>query len=214
MRGLFITMEGMDGCGKSTQLDMLARVLEGRSIHARLTREPGGTPIGEEVRRLLISEVSVGIAATTELFLIVGARAEHVATLIRPAIAAGKIVISDRYTDSTVAFQGYGRGLDLQMIDRVNEMATGGLRPDLTLLFDLEPEIARARLSGRPIGGWLGAVDDEGKDFYTRVRDGYLQLARSEPDRFRLIDASGSPEAMHAQVLKVVLPFLQARSKE
>jgi len=158
----------------------------------------------------LITDVSLGIAATTELFLIVGARAEHVATLIKPALEAGKVVISDRYTDSTVAFQGYGRGLDLRMIDRVNELATGGLRPALTLLFDLEPEIARTRLSGRPVGGWLGAVDEEGKDFYTRVRDGYLHLARSEPDRFRLIDASGSPEAMHAQVLKVVLPMIEA----
>jgi dTMP kinase len=210
MRGLFITMEGMDGCGKSTQLDMLARVLEARSVNVLFTREPGGTPIGEAVRRLLVADVSVGIAATTELFLIVGARAEHVTTFINPAIDAGKIVISDRYTDSTVAFQGYGRGLDLQMIDRMNELATGGLRPDLTLLFDLEPEASRARLSGRPVGGWLGAVDEEGNDFYTRVRNGYLQLARSEPDRIRVIDASGSPEVMHAQVLAVVLPLIEA----
>lgn len=210
MRGLFITMEGMDGCGKSTQLAMLARALEACSVNALFTREPGGTPIGEAVRRLLVTDLSVGIAATTELFLIVGARAEHVTTLINPAMAAGKIVISDRYTDSTVAFQGYGRGLDLQMIDRMNELATGGLRPDLTLLFDLEPEVSRARLSGRPVGGWLGAVDEEGKDFYTRVRDGYLQLARSAPHRIRVIDASGSPEAMHAEVLAIVLPMLEA----
>ena len=129
MRGIFITLEGMDGCGKSTQIEMLAQALESRGLDIVITREPGGTPVGESVRSLLISDASVGIAAATELFLIVGARAQHVVELIKPSVAAGKIVISDRYTDSTVAFQGYGRGLDLSMIDRSTSLLPEGSGP-------------------------------------------------------------------------------------
>src|SRR6185369_10504653 len=150
MRGLFITLEGMDGCGKSTQLEMLARALSKRGLDLIITREPGGTAVGEGVRSLLVSDASVGISAATELFLIVGARAEHVREVIKPGVEAGKIVLSDRYTDSTVAFQGYGRGLDLAMIDKMNRFATGGFAPDLTILFDLDPEVARSRLDARP----------------------------------------------------------------
>jgi dTMP kinase len=209
MRGLFITLEGMDGCGKSTQMEMLAQALESRGLDIIITREPGGTPVGESVRSLLVSDASVGIAATTELFLIVGARAQHVVELIKPNVAAGKMVISDRYTDSTVAFQGYGRGLDLSMIDRVNELATGGLRPDLTILFDLDPEVARSRLNARPMSGWMGAVDEEKLEFHTRVREGYLNLAAREADRIRVVEASGSLEETHAKVMSLVLPLIQ-----
>lgn len=209
MRGLFITLEGMDGCGKSTQLEMLARALKSRGIDVIITREPGGTPAGESVRDLLNSEASVGIAPITELFLIASARAQHVAELIKPNVAAGKIVVSDRYTDSTVAFQGYGRGLDLSMIDRINELATGGVRPDLTILFDLDPEIARSRLNTRPTDGWLGAVDEERPEFHACVRQGYLNLADREADRIRVVEASGSPEETHAKVMSLVLPLIQ-----
>ena len=209
MRGLFITLEGMDGCGKSTQMEMLAQALESRGLDIIITREPGGTPVGESVRSLLVSDTSVGIAATTELFLIVGARAQHVVELIKPSVAAGKIVISDRYTDSTVAFQGYGRGLDLSMIDRVNELATGGFRPDLTILFDLDPEVARSRLNTRPMSGWMGAVDEEKLEFHTRVREGYLNLAAREANRIRVVEASGSLEETHAQVMSLVLPLIK-----
>src|SRR3954470_10168466 len=126
MRGLFITMEGLDGCGKSTQLERLAEALAARGLDVLVTREPGGTPLGEGVRDLLTSEVSRAIVPMAELLLIVGARAQHVAEYIRPALAAGRVVISDRYTDSTVAFQGYGRGLDRGLIDKLNAAATGG----------------------------------------------------------------------------------------
>jgi dTMP kinase len=209
MRGIFITLEGMDGCGKSTQIEMLGQALESRGLDIVITREPGGTPVGESVRSLLVSDASVGIAAATELFLIVGARAQHVVELIKPSVAAGKIVISDRYTDSTVAFQGHGRGLDLSMIDEINELATGGFRPDLTILFDLDPAVARSRLNARPMSGWMGAVDEEKLDFHTRVREGYLDLATREANRIRVVEASGSLEETHAKVMSLVLPLIQ-----
>ncbi|HEX8186116.1 MAG TPA: dTMP kinase [Blastocatellia bacterium] len=208
MPGLFITFEGMDGCGKSTQLNMLARALEGRALDFLVTREPGGTPLGEGVRELLVSDVSVSISGAAELFLIVGARAQHVAEVIRPGLARGRIVISDRYTDSTVAFQGYGRGIDLSLISIMNRFATDGIAPDLTIIFDLDPALARARLSARPVGGLLGALDEEALDFHARVRDGYLALAASEPSRIRVVDSSGTPEETHAAVMSLVMDLI------
>jgi dTMP kinase len=209
MRGLFITMEGLDGCGKSTQLERLAEVLRERGLKVLVTREPGGTPLGEGVRGLLTSEVSDAIVPTAELFLIVGARAQHVAECVRPALATGHVVISDRYTDSTVAFQGYGRGLDLGLIEKMNAAATGGLRPDLTIVLDLEPEQAQARMSPRPVGGLLGALDVEKLEFHMRVRRGYLDLAAAEADRIRVVEAVGTAEETHAGVMQAVLPLIK-----
>jgi dTMP kinase len=207
--GRFITMEGLDGCGKSTQLERLAAALRQRGHDVLVTREPGGTPLGEGVRGLLTSAVSDGIVPTAELMLIVGARAQHVAQVIRPALAEGKVVISDRYTDSSVAFQGYGRGLDLGLIEKVNLAATEGLRPDLTILLDLEPEAAQARMSARPVGGLLGALDVEKLDFHARVRRGYLELAAAEADRVRVVQATGTSDETHAAVMQVVLPLIE-----
>ena len=208
MRGLFITFEGIDGCGKSTQLELLARILKQRGKDLLITREPGGTAIGEGVRDLLISDASVGIVPKTELYLIVGARAEHVAEVIRPALDAGRIVLSDRYTDSTVAFQGYGRQLDLEFVDKMNNFATDGLQPDITFVFDVDPALARARLHKRPVGGLLGAFDDERADFHARVRDGYIALSQREPSRIHVIEASGPVADTHAKVMSVMLPIL------
>lgn len=210
MRGLFITFEGIDGCGKSTQRDLLARRLKQRGLEVVVTREPGGTDIGEGIRRLLVSEASVHIASTTELLLYVAARAQHVAELIRPSLEAGRIVISDRYTDSTVAFQGYGRGLDLRMVEELNRFATGGLAPDLTIVFDLDPAMARRRLGSRPVGGLLGAFDEQHADFHERMRAGYLMIARSDPSRVRVVDASGSAEETHTSVMALVAAKLEA----
>jgi dTMP kinase len=209
MPGFFITFEGMDGCGKSTQLEMFARALKDRELDFIVTREPGGTALGEGVRKLLVSDVSLGISPAAELLLIVGARAEHVAEVIRPGLAKGQIVISDRYTDSSVAFQGYGRGIDLSLVNQMNRFATGGLTPDLTIIFDLEPELARARLSARPVGGLLGALDEEALDFHARVREGYQMLAASEPSRIRVIDSSGTPEKTHAAVMSLVTEVIR-----
>ena len=209
MRGVFITFEGIDGCGKSTQREMLAKQLRQRGDEVVVTREPGGTVIGEDIRRVLISDASVHIAPTTELLLYVAARAQHVAELIRPSLEAGRVVISDRYTDSTVAFQGYGRGLDLQIIERMNRFATGGLVPDLTIVFDLDPAAARLRLGSRPVGGLLGAFDDQHVDFHERMRTGYLKMASGDPARIRVVDASGTAEETHSTVMALVLKKLE-----
>src|SRR2546428_1554965 len=209
MRGLFITFEGIDGCGKSTQREPLAEQLRQRGFEVVVTREPGGTEIGEGIRRLLISDASIHIAPTTELLLYVAARAQHVAELIKPSVDAGRIVISDRYTDSTVAFQGYGRGFDLEMVAKLNGFATSGLVPDLTIVFDLDPAMARARLGSRPVGGLLGAFDEQHADFHERMRSGYLRMARSEPSRICVVDASGSAQETHSKVMALVLPKLE-----
>lgn len=211
MRGFFITFEGIDGCGKSTQRELLAQQLRRQGFEVVVTREPGGTVIAEDIRRLLISDASVHIAPTTELLLYVAARAQHVAELIRPSLEAGRIVISDRYTDSTVAFQGYGRGLDLGMIETLNRFATGGLAPDLTIVFDLDPATARLRSGSRPVGGLLGAFDEQHEDFHERMRAGYLKIAESEPSRIHVVDASGSAEATHSSVMNLVQPRLEGR---
>ena len=179
-----------------------------------VTREPGGTVIGEDIRQVLVSDASVHIAPTTELLLYGAARAQHVAELISPSLEAGRVVISDRYTDSTVAFQGYGRGLDLDVVERVNRFATGGLVPDLTIVFDLDPAMARMRLGSRPVGGLLGAFDDQHADFHERMRSGYLRMAMEDPARIRVVDASGSAEETHSSVMALVLPKLEeARSR-
>jgi dTMP kinase len=215
MRGLFITFEGIDGCGKSTQREMLAEQLRQRGFEVVVTREPGGTVIGEDIRQVLVSDASVHIAPTTELLLYGAARAQHVAELISPSLEAGRVVISDRYTDSTVAFQGYGRGLDLDVVERVNRFATGGLVPDLTIVFDLDPAMARMRLGSRPVGGLLGAFDDQHADFHERMRSGYLRMAMEDPARIRVVDASGSAEETHSSVMALVLPKLEeARSRD
>ncbi|MEK6320683.1 MAG: dTMP kinase [Acidobacteriota bacterium] len=209
MRGLFITFEGIDGCGKSTQRELLAQQINQRGFEVVVTREPGGTDIGEGIRQLLISDASVHVAPTTELLLYVAARAQHVAELIRPALEAGRIVISDRYTDSTVAFQGYGRGLDPEIIEKLNRFATGGLVPDLTIVFDLDPAQARARLDSRPVGGLLGAFDEQHADFHERMRAGYLKLAKDEPSRIHIVDAGGAVEETYSKVMALVLPKLE-----
>lgn len=217
MRARFITLEGIDGCGKSTQREMLAEALRALGCEIVVTREPGGTTIGERIRDLLSSDATVAIQPATELLMIVAARAQHVADVIRPALEAGCIVISDRYTDSSVAFQGYGRGLDLTMVNSVNRFATGGLVPDLTVLFDLDAKEAQARLDARRTGALDGApkpelayLDELELDFHVRVRGGYLKLAEQDPTRIRVVDASESPDATHAKVMSLVLPLTQS----
>lgn len=208
MRGLFITFEGIDGCGKSTQRELLAQQIKQRGFEVVVTREPGGTPLGEGIRQLLVSDVSVHVAPTTELLLYVAARAQHVAELITPSLEAGRIVISDRYTDSTVAFQGYGRGLDPEMIEKLNKFATADLVPDLTIVFDIDPALARARLDSRPVGGLLGAFDEQHADFHERMRAGYLKMAKEQPSRIQVVDAGGAVEETHSRVMALVLPLI------
>lgn len=194
----FITFEGMEGCGKSTQAKLLARALGPDAV---LTQEPGGTAIGRAIRRLLLDPANRAMSAEAEVLLFFADRAQHVAEVIRPALAAGKIVISTRYVDTSLAYQGYGRGLDLDRIRSVAVLATGGLRPDLTLFFDLPLEIGLARVVRR---GGRDRLESEVREFHERVRNGYLELAAAEPDRWIRIDASGSEADVEARTRAAV----------
>ncbi len=201
--GTFITFEGLDGSGKSTHLRRARAWLEEHGLAVVETREPGGTALGSEIRRLFLdhrSEVADGIV---ELLLVFASRRQHLVEVIDPALAAGRIVLCDRFTDSTLAYQGYGRGVSPDEIAQVDRVATGGRRPDRTLLFDLPAEVARERGHSprRRQAGEIDRLDAEELDFYQRVRDGYLALAAGEPGRFRVIDSSGPTEATAAQVL-------------
>jgi dTMP kinase len=182
----FITFEGMEGCGKSTQAKLLARALGPDVV---LTQEPGGTAIGRAIRQLLLDPANRAMSPEAEVLLFFADRAQHVAEVIRPALKAGKIVISTRYVDTSLAYQGYGRGLDLDLIRSVAVLATGGLRPDLTLFFDLPLEVGLARVGRR---GVRDRLESEVREFHERVRNGYLELSAAEPDRWIRIDANGS----------------------
>jgi len=192
MGGLFVTFEGGEGSGKSTQLARLDERLRRSGFDPLVVREPGGTRLAESIRALLL-ETGAPIAGVTEALLMVAARSDLVATRLRPALDAGRIVLCDRYTDSTLAYQGGGRGLDGAMLAAWNRAATGGLQPDLTLLFDLDPELGLARrVASR---GGTNRIDLESESFHGRVRERYLQLARAEPARFTVLDADrGAPE--------------------
>jgi dTMP kinase len=194
----FITFEGMEGCGKSTQAKLLARAIGPDAV---LTQEPGGTAIGRAIRQLLLDPANRAMSAEAEVLLFFADRAQHVAEVIRPALAAGKIVISTRYVDTSLAYQGYGRGLDLDRIRSVAVLATGGLRPDLTLFFDLPLEIGLARVVRR---GGRDRLESEVREFHERVRNGYLELAAAEPDRWIRIDASGSEADVEARTRAAV----------
>jgi dTMP kinase len=192
MAGLFITFEGGEGAGKTSQLQALRSHLRAVGRDVVETRDPGGTPIGKQIRSLLLDPATGGIAAVTELFLYEASRAQLVHEVIRPALAAGRIVLCDRFTDSTVAYQGYGRGLDLDLIARLNALAADGLSPDLTFLLDLEPEVGltRAAQRGTPRPEQHDRIEGEILGFHQRVRAGYRAIAAAEPDRVILLDAA------------------------
>lgn len=204
MPGLFVTFEGGEGSGKSTQVTRLAARLRREGVDPVVTREPGGTPLAERIRALLLDAGGPGPLA--EAFLMEAARAELVAGVIRPALAAGRVVLCDRYDDSTLAYQGAGRGLDERMLRELNRAATGGLVPGLTLLFDLDPAAGLARRAGA--AGDTNRLDREPADFHTRVRERFLALARSEPTRFVILDATLTPEVLEAKVWEAVAPRL------
>jgi dTMP kinase len=209
----FITFEGIDGCGKSTQLRMLASELRLRGREVIATREPGGTPLGTRIRQLLLdSEEQVDPLA--ELLLYAADRAQHVRQLVRPALDTGHVVLSDRYADATIAYQGGGRGFPSTLIHEVVALATGGLMPDMTLIFDLPIAESRARDKRRNDGGDTDdRLDAETDEFRARVRAAYLQIAAAEPERVRVIDASRSIEETHARVLELVMPLIELRGQ-
>jgi dTMP kinase len=209
--GLFITFEGIDGSGKSTQMRLLASVLRLRGLEVLATREPGGTPFGKRLRTAVL-DLHEHVDPLAELLLFAADRAQHVRTLLQPALAGGRVVLSDRYADATRAYQGAGRGFPPELISEVIELATGGLKPDLTLIFDLPVAECVARARRRVHDGHKGdRLDSEDAAFHTRVRKAYLEIARQEPGRVRLVDAGGSIEETHARVLDIVMPIIKAR---
>ena len=211
MAGLFITFEGIDGSGKSTQMRMLASALRLRGLDVIATREPGGTPFGKRLRSALL-DAHEHVDPLAELLLFAADRAQHVRTLLVPALERGHIVLSDRYADATRAYQGAGRGFSVELIDEVIGLATAGLMPDLTLIFDLSVAECGARAHRRTHDGHKGdRLDSEDAAFHTRVRDAYLGIARREPERVRVIDASGSIEETHRRVIDIVMKFIESR---
>ena len=189
MRGLFITLEGIDGAGKSTQLTWLREFFENQGRVVLLTREPGGTVLGEALRTLLLNPAEA-MHAETEALLIFAARREHLARVILPALADGKVVLCDRFTDATYAYQGYGSGVELNKLGILEQWVQGSMRPDLTILLDVPVEIGRQRTAG---SRQADRFERERVEFFERVRQGYLQRARDEPRRFCVADASGQP---------------------
>ena len=209
MRGKFITFEGIDGSGKSTQLRMLASELRFRGLDVLTTMEPGGTPLGRRLRETFL-ETEETVSPLAELLLFAADRAQHVNFLIKPALEEGKIVISDRYADATAAYQGAGRGFSENTINQIINLATDGLKPDLTLFFDVSVDKAILRMNSRSEAGGerKNRMDLETVEFYERVREAYLKIAAKEPERFRVIEADGSVEEVKAKVSEIVSHFL------
>ena len=201
-RGKFITFEGGEGCGKSTQVKRLKEALEGDGVEVLLTREPGGTWLSEEIRRLIKDQDEDAPCDRSELLLFLAARAQLVKNVIRPALEAGTWVVSDRFSDSTLAYQGYGRGMSLELIREMNDFACEGLKPDLTLLLDVTPETARARMRAREAATRTTSdrIELAGDEFHARLRKGFAELARGEPWRILTIDANGTPDEVWEQV--------------
>ena len=205
----FITFEGGDGTGKTTQLKALESHLQSKGCSCVSTREPGGTSLGKLIRQVLLEVGKQPIASPTELFLYLADRAQHVQEVILPAIESSKIVLCDRYTDSTLAYQGYGRGIDLGLLRQLNDFANRGVKPDLTLLLDCPVELGLSRTTQRqPSAGSARGREDrferEKVEFHEKVRAGFLAMARAEPERFRIIDASRSVEQVSREIQNII----------
>ncbi|MGH2354349.1 MAG: dTMP kinase [Chloroflexota bacterium] len=201
-KGRFITFEGPEGGGKSTQVEHLCRRLERAGVVVLPTREPGGTPVGRELRAMLLVPDRPQLAPATESLLMCADRAQHVAEVIRPALAAGMVVISDRYVDSTLAYQGFGGGVDLASLEAVTAFATGGLSPDLTVLIDLDvgTGLERKRAAFRAGEGEFNRIDGRGLEYHQRVRNGFLTLAKRAPERYLLVNGEHPAEVIADQI--------------
>lgn len=196
-QGLFITLEGVDGVGKTTQALLLKETLEQRGQQVLHTFEPGGTKLGSQIRELLLNPKHQELHSMTEILLYAADRAQHVNEIVRPALKAGKTVICERFVDSSVAYQGYGLGLDIEAIRKVNRFATGGLAPDLTIFFDADPAKSLVKTKG-------DRIEQRTLEYYGRVRKGFLAIAQAEPERFKVISAEGTREEVAARVLEAL----------
>lgn len=207
-RGKFITIEGGEGVGKTTNREFVADWLRAQGVALRMTREPGGTAIGEQLRELLLRDQSPAPAEMTELLLLFAARAQHIAEVVEPALAAGEWVLCDRFTDATFAYQGAGRGLSTSTIAALEQLVQGTLRPDLVLLLDLDPRVGMQRALER---GEPDRFEQEGIAFFDRVREGYLARAAGSPDRYRVIDAAQTLADVNRQLRDVLEAFVDGR---
>lgn len=211
MKGIFITLEGPEGSGKSTQARKLSNYLEKKGLRTIVSQEPGGTKIGQKLRKILLSPESKGMESLTELFLYLAVRAQHVEEVIKPALSEGKIVISDRFLDATVAYQSYGRGLDKSLVNELNHLVTQGLKPDLTILLDIEIPQGMKRAWGKGKGD---RIEQEKIEFHQRVREGYLKLAEEEPERMKRIKVEGSIEETQIKIRQYVDELLERQGTE
>jgi dTMP kinase len=212
---LFVTFEGPEGCGKSTQIGLLAAYLRERGFAVLHTREPGSTPIGEQVRALLLDPARTEIQPATEFLLFSAARAQHVAQVIRPYLSRGGVVLCDRYADSSLAYQGYGHRLDLEVLRVITQFATGGLVPDLTFCLDLPVEVGLRRKVGESGDGW-NRMEQKEIAYHERVRGGYLSMAAADPDRWVVVDATRHVDSVQAAIREVVMAHqgLKAKGQE
>jgi dTMP kinase len=211
LTGTFITFEGIDGSGKTTQLRMLAEFLRREGCEILLTREPGGTPVGNRLRAALL-DAQEEVDPLTELLVFAADRAQHVRRVLRPALATGQLVFSDRYADATAAYQGAGRGFSPELIAEIIELATEGLKPDLTLLFDLSVADSITRTRRRTNGKQQGdRLDGEAAEFHECVRHAYLEIARAEPGRVKIVETNQPGELTHERVKEIIIPFLRSR---
>lgn len=213
MKGVFITFEGIEGCGKTTQIKFLEAYLKQKGCDAQITREPGGTPIGDRIRAILLDSAAGEMTPITELLLYAASRNQHIAEVIKPALDSGKVVLCDRYADATTAYQGAARRIDPQIISELHAIATGGLMPCLTILLDLPAEAGLSRACSR--NEKVGAAESEGRfekeeiEFHKRVRDGYLKIAKAEPERVKVVDATQSVETVHREIVSKTEEFLK-----
>jgi dTMP kinase len=211
MTGKFITFEGPDGAGKTTQMKMLGEKLTGEGIAVSYTREPGGTRISEEIRKLLLDPSNKEMVSRTEALLYAAARAQHVEEFIRPEVAEGKVVLCDRFTDSTIAYQGYGRGIDLGFLDKLNKMATAGVVPDMTFILDIDPGKGINRIIEKravATGEGKDRIELENLNFHTRVRAGFLELAQRDKVRYKVIDAAEAKDKIHNEIYRLAKEVL------
>lgn len=195
-KGLFITFEGADGCGKTTQLNLLRNYLQNNNFDVLVTREPGAKGLGEKLRDILLN-YDGEVSSRCESFLFLADRAQHIDKIVKPALKKGQIILCDRHTDSTVAYQGYGRGLDIEQINKLNDIATDGLKPDLTFVFDIDIATSMSR-----VGNEKDRMESAGNDFFNRVRNGYLEIAKNEPERVKVINATKPIDNVFESVLK------------
>lgn len=205
---MFITFEGIEGTGKTTQIQKVKEFFEAQGKEVFLTLEPGGSRVGRELRKMLLHVENKDLTATTELFLYLADRSQHVAQVIRPELESGKVVLCDRFADSTVVYQGYGRGIDTNVLRQLNEVAVDGLWPDLTIVLDIDPEIGLKRATLRNLDD--GKAKEEGRfeaehiSFHRRIREGYLTWAALNRDRIKVADASGTPDEVFAVIQKLI----------